>query len=74
MRQAKKRVVRASVPAGMVGKRDGLFFLWGQIERARLNLENTVPPDGTVPDGSGMNRNGSKNRTVQAPVDEFIFY
>ena len=53
-----------------MGKRDGLFFLWGQIERARLKVE-----DGErASDGPRANTAGEVKGSTTALVDEFIFY
>lgn len=74
MSQAKTRVLRTTIPAGLVGKRDGLFFLWGEIERARLKIEDGGRQDDATPDGPSVNMAGAERRLVQVPVDEFIFF
>nr|WP_267367879.1 hypothetical protein [Ruegeria sp. NA] len=74
MSQAKTRVLRTTIPAGLVGKRDGLFFLWGEIERARLKIEDGAHHDSATPDGPNVNMADAARRLVQVPVDEFIFY
>ncbi|NOD90164.1 MULTISPECIES: hypothetical protein [unclassified Ruegeria] len=74
MPQAKTRVLRARVPARMMGKRDGLFFLWGEIERARLKAESALAPEAAASDGTRAKRAGSTKGSLQVPTDEFIFY
>ncbi|WP_050605182.1 hypothetical protein [Ruegeria sp. 6PALISEP08] len=74
MPQAKTRVLRARVPARLMGKRDGLFFLWGEIERARLKSENALAPEAAASNGTRTKRAGSASGSSQVPTDEFIFY
>ncbi|WP_171233377.1 hypothetical protein [Ruegeria sp. HKCCA4812] len=57
-----------------MGKRDGLFFLWGQIERARLKVDGCERAEGAAPDGPRANRAGEVKGSTTALVDEFIFY
>ncbi|WP_298851621.1 hypothetical protein [uncultured Ruegeria sp.] len=74
MRQAKTRVLRTKIPSRLKGKRDGLFFLWGEIERARLNAEGGNPSDAKASEEAGATMNRASNGSGLMPVDEFIFY
>ncbi|WP_299644135.1 hypothetical protein [uncultured Ruegeria sp.] len=74
MPKPKTRVLRTRVPARLMGKRDGLFFLWGQIERARLKIEGNEHPEGAASDGARVDMAGEAKGSTAAFVDEFIFY
>ncbi|NOD30604.1 MULTISPECIES: hypothetical protein [Ruegeria] len=74
MPKPKTGVLRTTVPSRLIGKRDGLFFLWGQIERARLKVDGGERAEGAAPDGPRANTAGEVKGSTTALVDEFIFY
>lgn len=56
-----------------MGKRDGLFFLWGEIERARLQARNGSVSESAASNGAEPKvANGTGGKPILA-VDEFIF-